>query len=113
MFYKATESMYKRGVHYVQIPLERDIDLFLWNSLANALESFCDRWSRHLLNNPCGPQCSKVIVLDGHQKCTRRLCQFEDEYMESTELGRIPVLLSQFFYCTMLYFKVYAYIGIV
>ncbi|CAF4536818.1 unnamed protein product, partial [Didymodactylos carnosus] len=59
MFYKAAESMYKRGVHYVQIPFERDIDLFLWNSLASALESFCDRWSRHVLNNPCGPQCSK------------------------------------------------------
>ncbi|CAF1037305.1 unnamed protein product [Didymodactylos carnosus] len=76
LFYKAAQSMFKRKIQLIQIPLQCDLDLFLLNSMTDELGAFSDRWSKHAASNPCGDDCSKLMVIDGHQNHIAEIYSF-------------------------------------
>jgi hypothetical protein len=79
-------------------------DEWMWNQFPRLLSSFVYLWSNHkTLIGPCASNCSQCIVIDGHQKCRRRICrakhvQVSTEEFTSLTVGccRTPRLRSHF-----------------
>ncbi|CAF2077322.1 unnamed protein product, partial [Rotaria magnacalcarata] len=93
------------GSSSVSIPSSaREFDIWMWDQYPRLLSSFVYLWSNHkTLIKSCGSNCSQCIVIDGHQKCRRRVChaknvQVSTEEFESLTVGccRTPSLGSRF-----------------
>ncbi|CAF2158500.1 unnamed protein product [Rotaria magnacalcarata] len=70
-------------------------DYFL-NIKDDLYKLFVDFWTQHQrFTTSCDPvTCSRVIVVDGHQKANRLVCQYKDVFDSTrSELG--PVQLSE------------------
>ena len=66
MQYKWIEFDWCIGSTMVSIPSSaRDFDKWAWDQYPRFLSSFIYLWSNH---------CSQTIIIDGHQKCRRRVC---------------------------------------
>ena len=96
------------GSLVVNVPSSvRAYDEWSWETLPSRLSSFFYLWSNHRsLIGACGPDCSRCIVMDGHQKCRRRVCRAKQvtvttEEFESLKIGccRTPLRGSQ--YCSL------------
>ncbi|CAF4905945.1 unnamed protein product [Rotaria socialis] len=103
--YKLVEFDLCIGSSSVSIPSSaREFDIWMWDQYPRLLSSFMYLWSNHkTLIKSCGSNCSQCIVIDGHQKCRRRVCraknvQVSTEEFESLTVGccRTPSLGSRF-----------------
>ncbi|CAF3149542.1 unnamed protein product, partial [Rotaria sp. Silwood2] len=82
------------GTPYVD--LLKSLDLFddrAWNNYPRLLASFIYFWSRHketigLCNRD---KCSEAIVVDGHQKCRRRVCKVKDIQVKTDLFDKMVV----------------------
>ncbi|CAF0966296.1 unnamed protein product [Didymodactylos carnosus] len=52
---------------------------------------FIKRWNRQNHSQYCIKDCSQLLVLDGHQKATRRVCSVKELTSPSRELGTVKV----------------------
>src|SRR5262249_25569807 len=81
-----------------------EFDEWMWNQFSRLLSSFVYLWSNHkTLIGACAANCSQCVVVDGHQKCRRRICrakhvQISTEEFTSLTVGccRTPLLGSHF-----------------
>ncbi|CAF1429914.1 unnamed protein product [Adineta ricciae] len=82
-------------------------DQWAWDTIPDRLVSFVYLWSNHAsLMGACGIDCCRCIVMDGHQKCRRRVCRAKQvmvstEEFDSLKIGccRTPIRGSQ--YCEL------------
>lgn len=74
--YKLIEFDLCIGSTLISIPSSaRDFDQWAWDQYPRLLSSFIYLWSNHRsLIGPCDKNCSQAIIIDGHQKCRRRVC---------------------------------------
>jgi hypothetical protein len=103
--YKIIEFDLSIGSLLVSTPSSAcEFDEWIWNQFPRLLSSFVYLWSNHkTLIGPCASNCSQCIVIDGHQKCRRRICrakhvQVSTEEFTSLTIGccRTPRLGSHF-----------------
>ncbi|CAF1027670.1 unnamed protein product [Rotaria magnacalcarata] len=68
------------GCLNVKIPMSlNDFDDWIWNNYPKMLSWFIYLWSSHKqLIGPCHEKCSAAVIIDGHQKCRRRVCRYKD-----------------------------------
>ncbi len=67
-------------------------DEWMWNQFPRLLSSFVYLWSNHkTLIGPCASNCSQCIVIDGHQKCRRRICRAKHVQVSTEELTSLTV----------------------
>jgi hypothetical protein len=82
----------------------KDFDLWAWKQFPRLLSCFIYLWTNHsTLIAPCGSHCSQCLVVDGHQKCRRRICAFKDVTVDTDEMTglligccRTPAISSRF-----------------
>jgi hypothetical protein len=97
------------GAVHVQLPkfLEH-FDDWAWRNYPRFLTSFIYFWSRHkeILGSCNGSKCSEALVVDGHQKCRRRVCKVKEieiktDLFDKMVVGccRTPVRYSE--YCKL------------
>ena len=56
------------------------------------LSCFIYLWTNHrLIIGSCSEQCSKCLIIDGHQKCRRRLCAFKDVKIDTAEMRNLTI----------------------
>lgn len=105
MKYKTIQFDLCIGSSQVSLPCAvRDFDKWLWETFPQRLTSFVYLWSNHkLLIGPCESNCSQCIIMDGHQKCRRRVCrakqvEVKTEEFESLKIGccRTPIRGSHY-----------------
>ena len=93
------------GNAFVSAPSHlKDFDMWAWQQFPRLLSCFVYLWTNHsTLIAPCGLHCSKCLVVDGHQKCRRRICAYKDvsvdtEEMKNLVIGccRTPAISSRF-----------------
>ena len=103
--YKLIEFDLSVGSPMVSMPNAAcEFDEWIWNQFPRLLSSFVYLWSNHkTLIGACAANCSQCIVVDGHQKCRRRICraknvQISTEEFNSLTVGccRTPLLGSHF-----------------
>jgi hypothetical protein len=97
------------GAPHVQLPKSlKHFDDWAWRNYPRFLASFIYFWSRHKeILGPCnGSKCSEALVVDGHQKCRRRVCkvkeiQIKTDLFDKMIVGccRTPVRYSE--YCNL------------
>ena len=69
-----------------------EYDLWAWKEFPRVLSCFTYLWMNHKeIIGPCNYQCSKCIVVDGHQKCRRRICGFKDVRIDTEEISQIVI----------------------
>ncbi|CAF3339696.1 unnamed protein product [Rotaria socialis] len=103
--YKVVEFDLFIGSSSVSIPKSaREFDKWIWTEYPRLLSSFIYLWRNHkILIKSCGSDCTQSIIIDGHQKCHRRVCrakhvQVSTEEFDSLTAGccRTPCLGSCF-----------------
>lgn len=75
-----------------------------WERFPKLLSCFIYLWTNHQsIVGSCGEHCSKCLIVDGHQKCRRRICAFKDVKVDTAEIHdlkigccRTPVKSSRF-----------------
>jgi hypothetical protein len=81
-----------------------DHDQWTWAQFPRLLTAFTHLWMNHeTLIGRCNEQCSKCLVVDGNQKCRRRICAFKDVRVNTNEMQdlvigccRTPATASRF-----------------
>ena len=69
-----------------------EFHLWAWDQLPRLLSYFTYLWMNHAtIIGPCNAHCSKCIVVDGHQKCRRRICAFKDVRIDTEELQQLVI----------------------
>lgn len=69
-----------------------DYDVWAWKQFPEMLSCFTYLWMNHeTIIGPCGTFCSKCLVVDGHQKCRRRLCGYKDVEIGTDEMDKIVI----------------------
>jgi hypothetical protein len=67
-------------------------DLWAWKEFPRVLSCFTYLWMNHKeIIGPCNDQCSSCLVVDGHQKCRRRICGFKDVRIDTEEMKQIVI----------------------
>lgn len=81
------------GYSNVTAPTQlRDFDKWSWYRFPRFLACFIYLWTNHLeIIGPCGDHCSKCLVIDGHQKCRRRICAFKDVTVNTAESKNLVI----------------------
>jgi hypothetical protein len=81
------------GSSVVSIPNAAcEFDEWVWNQFPRLLTSFVYLWSNHKnLIGPCASNCSQCIVIDGHQKCRRRICRAKNVQVSTEEFTSLTV----------------------
>ncbi|CAF1120798.1 unnamed protein product [Didymodactylos carnosus] len=74
-----------------KVPVEKDFDKEILSLQRDCLDLFIRRWSSKRHQSYCNEDCCKLLVLDGHQKATRRVCAYKIGTIPSEELGAIKV----------------------
>jgi hypothetical protein len=63
-----------------------------WDQFPRLLTCFIYLWTNHqTLIGSCGDHCSKCLVVDGHQKCRRRICGFKQVKVDTLEMKDLVV----------------------
>ncbi|CAF2670037.1 unnamed protein product [Rotaria sp. Silwood2] len=103
--YKIVEYDLSIGSPVVSIPCSAvAFDEWLWNGFPRFLSSFIYLWTNHkTLIGACSSSCTQCIIIDGHQKCRRRICRAKHVHLSTEEFTslkvgccRTPVLGSNF-----------------
>ncbi len=69
-----------------------EYDLWAWKEFPRVLSCFTYLWMNHeQIIGRCSNQCSKCLVVDGHQKCRRRICGFKDVTINTEEINQIVI----------------------
>lgn len=69
-----------------------DYDLWAWKQIPEILSCFTYLWMNHdTIIGRCGEFCSKSLVIDGHQKCRRRLCGYKNISISTEEMANIVI----------------------
>jgi hypothetical protein len=93
------------GNAFVSAPSHlKDFDMWAWKQFPRLISYFIYLWTNHsTLIGPCGSHCSRCLVIDGHQKCRRRICAYKDVTVDTVEMKslvigccRTPVTSSRF-----------------
>ncbi|CAF4176287.1 unnamed protein product [Rotaria magnacalcarata] len=97
------------GSPCVDLPRSLDqYDDWVWSFYPRLFASFIYFWSRHkeILGLCTGNKCSEALVVDGHQKCRRRVCkakeiEIKNDLLEKMIVGccRTPLRYSK--YCEL------------
>jgi hypothetical protein len=87
MKYKTIEFDLSIGTHNVRVPNSLcQFDDWAWKEFPRLMSSFVYLWSNHKrLIGSCGSNCSQCIVIDGHQKCRRRVCRAKQVEVSTEE----------------------------
>ncbi|CAF0966336.1 unnamed protein product [Didymodactylos carnosus] len=75
----------------IKVPFEKDFDKEVLSLQKDCLDHFIRRWSSKRHQSYCNEDCCKLLVLDGHQKATRRVCAYKTGTIPNEELGAIKV----------------------
>jgi hypothetical protein len=59
---------------HIQVPTGTDFQYMLLQIQPDVKRIFAQKWGRKTHEKYCGSNCSATVVLDGHQKATRRVC---------------------------------------
>jgi len=91
--YKVIEFDLSLGSPMVSMPdTANEFDKWMWNEYPRLLSSFVFLWSNHkTLIGACSSRCSQCIVVDGHQKCRRRVCRAKNVKISTEEFSSITV----------------------
>ena len=91
--YKVIEFDLCIGSSSVSIPSSLcEFDEWIRNQYPRLLSSFVYLWSNHkTLIKPCGSRCSQCIIIDGHQKCRRRVCRAKYVKVSTEEFATLTV----------------------
>ncbi len=81
------------GKEVISIPYRSaDYDSWAWKEFPRVLCCFTYLWMNHeSIIGRCNDQCSKCLVIDGHQKCRRRICAFKDVRIDTEEMNQIVI----------------------
>ncbi|CAF1413648.1 unnamed protein product [Adineta ricciae] len=79
---------------YIRVPTGTDFQSALLQIQPDLKKLFAQKWARKNHETYCGPNCCATVVLDGHQKATRRVCRVknltvpcEDDSLPSVKVG--------------------------
>ena len=91
--YKIIEFDLCIGSSPVPVPSSaRQFDEWAWSQYPRLLSSFVYLWSNHrTLIGACQSNCSQCIVIDGHQKCRRRVCRAKHVEVTTEEFVSLTV----------------------
>ncbi|CAF4345957.1 unnamed protein product [Rotaria magnacalcarata] len=81
------------GCPAVIIPMSMgEFDQWSWGNYPKMLSWFIYIWSRHKdIVGSCGSSCSKAIIMDGHQKCRRRVCRYKNLTVATNEFDELMI----------------------
>lgn len=81
------------GSKEVMIPkANTDFDQWAWLSFPRLLTSFVYLWTNHKsIVGPCDDNCSRCVIIDGHQKCRRRICRAKEVHVDTNEFDALRV----------------------
>lgn len=81
------------GKSFISTPSNMaDYDLWAWREFPKVLSCFVYLWMNHAeIMGPCGDQCCKCIVVDGHQKARRRICAYKNINVDTAEMKDLVV----------------------
>ncbi|CAK9189218.1 unnamed protein product [Sphagnum troendelagicum] len=106
--YKTVQFDLCVGTPNVVVPKDvTGFDQWAWNEFPRLLSAFVYLWSNHkMLIGSCGTKCSRCVVIDGHQKCRRRICrakqvQVDTEEFQSLTIGCCRTPLRGSHYCLL------------
>lgn len=93
LMYKVLEFQLTMGCSIVTIPMSlRDFDQWAWNNYPKMLSWFIYMWCRHKdIVGACSNDCSKAIIIDGHQKCRRRVCRYKHVRVATDEFDDLMI----------------------
>jgi hypothetical protein len=104
--YKVIQFHLTMGCLSVKIPMAlRDFDKWSWENYPKMLSWFIYLWSSHKeIIGPCHDKCSAAVIIDGHQKCRRRVCRYKDVEVQTDEFEKLVIgccrsPLFNFHYC--------------
>ena len=67
-------------------------DQWAWETFPERLVCFIYLWSNHKsLIHPCGSDCSRCVIIDGHQKCRRRICRVKHVTVRTEEFHALKI----------------------
>lgn len=91
--YKIIEFELSIGSSTVSMPsTASEFDEWIWNQFPRLLTSFVYLWSNHkTLIGPCAMNCTQCIIIDGHQKCRRRICRAKHVQVSTEEFTSLTV----------------------
>ncbi|CAF1543645.1 unnamed protein product [Adineta ricciae] len=91
--YKVIQFHLMMGCLTVKLPMAlRDFDKWSWEAYPKMLSWFIYLWSSHKeIIGPCGEKCSVAIIIDGHQKCRRRVCRYKDVEVRTEEFDKLVI----------------------
>ena len=91
--YKILQFHLMMGCSNIIIPMSlRDFDDWAWKSYPKMLSWFIYLWSSHKeIIGPCGNKCSAAVIIDGHQKCRRRVCRYKDVEVKTDEFEKLVI----------------------
>lgn len=81
------------GSQEVIIPKASDhFDQWAWLSFPRLLTGFVYLWTNHkTIIGPCDDNCSRCVVIDGHQKCRRRVCRAKEVHVDTNEFDALKI----------------------
>ncbi|CAF2117760.1 unnamed protein product [Rotaria magnacalcarata] len=93
LVYHVLQFKLTMGCLNVKIPMSlNDFDDWIWNNYPKMLSWFIYLWSSHKqLIGPCHEKCSAAVIIDGHQKCRRRVCRYKDVEVKTDEFDKIVI----------------------
>jgi hypothetical protein len=106
--HKVLEFQLTMGCDVVKVPLSlRSFDAWAWEHYPKMLSWFIYLWSRHKeIIGTCGNDCSAAIIVDGHQKCRRRVCRYKNVRVSTEEFDELTIgccrsLLFKSHFCSL------------
>lgn len=93
LMYNTLQFHLTMGCIEVKIPmLLSEFDKWAWTNYSKMLSWFIYLWSSHKeIINPCNDTCSSAVIIDGHQKCRRRVCKNKDVEVETDEFDKLVI----------------------
>ncbi|CAF5133881.1 unnamed protein product, partial [Rotaria magnacalcarata] len=93
LMYKVLEFELTMGCPTVIIPMSMgEFDQWAWDNYPKMLSWFIYIWSRHkYIVGSCGSDCSKAIIMNGHQKCRRRVCRYKNLTVATNEFDELMI----------------------
>jgi hypothetical protein len=81
------------GAALVSVPCTaQDFDQWAWDTFPRRLTSFIYLWNNHkTLIGPCSDDCSRCLIVDGHQKCRRRVCRAKQVEVVTEEFASLKI----------------------
>ncbi|CAF1152305.1 unnamed protein product [Didymodactylos carnosus] len=90
LFWRLTHYFDRENIN-LATPASFEFHYTLMNLREVCRTVFVRRWSSKSHSRYCTKDCSQLLVLDGHQKATRRVCSVKELTTPSRELGTVKV----------------------